>query len=258
MFTSPYALGAAMLIAQGLFNLGNPYWSLFGFVPGLLVGVAYVALHKKGMMRNEKLKALLVFLIVASISSFLVGMQQVGEYSLEFAMLVSAVLVLAYAVCGYLGLTLGSLVYAQVAGYRTRTPGSMDFMKNSYVLGVLMLAGEGVVNVLYKLITQSTGSVSGIAIIMAMAAGSMYTTWHKEKMPAKERFKALGVYIVIAVAVGVLSLWEKISSNPGMVALIGGVLFLIYAIVMYFAMGWGSSTSMKAIERQAAKTSGVA
>lgn len=115
MLKNSYVLGIAMLAIQALLNYFFSPWDGLGFVAGLVAGATYVALQRQKMPFREKCKALAVFLALVVLSSFLTGARHVGEYSLPFAMLVSGLLALAYAVCAYLGLLLGSWAYARVS-----------------------------------------------------------------------------------------------------------------------------------------------
>lgn len=226
----------------------------FGFTAGLLAGAAYVGLHRKRMPEADKFRILFIFIAVAALSSFLTGTRHIGEFSAEFSMLVSGLLALAYSLCAYLGLSIGSFACARLKGYAPKGRGIISSMKNSYVLGFLIILGETAVNLAYSALTGHPRAASGIGIVMAMVAGSMYAIWHKEKMPPKERFKAIGVYMGIVLVIGVVSLWERLQENFGLFALIGVVFILIYAAIMYSTMGWGSSIQLKAIEKQAAKS----
>lgn len=258
MLKNAYLVGFAMLVLQALIKNFLPFSDWYGFIPGLLGGALYVALHKAPMARAEKLKALLVFVLIAGLAAFGVGAQRIGEFTAEFALSVSAVLTLVYAICGYLGLSIGSFFTARLLGYAPWGHATLPSMKNSYVLGVLMLVSEALINLAYKTLTGSAGGLSGMGVIMAMVAGQVYASWRKEKMPAKERFKALGVYLGLAAAIGLAALWSSFSANPGLAAGIGGVVFLVYGALMYFMMGWGSSIAMKALEKQAAKNAAAA
>src|SRR3989344_5585447 len=124
----------------------------------------------------------------------------------------------------------------------------MNLLKNSYVLGLLMIVGEMIINSV--LLAAKLPHISGI--ILAMVAGSIYASQHKQKMPARERFKALSIYVGISVVLGIFVILTK-PETFSMLGVAFTILFgtlAVYGIFMYFALGLGSWAAMRSYEKQ--------
>ena len=125
----------------------------------------------------------------------------------------------------------------------------MNLLKNSYALGVLMVIAELLINNI--LLAARLPHISGI--ILAIFAGSIYSAYHKEKMPFKERVKTLATYLVLAGVAGIFAVFTGVgASAPGLAIAIMLGMLVLYAIFMYFMLGVGSSGYMTAYEKQQA------
>jgi hypothetical protein len=133
---------------------------------------------------------------------------------------------------------------------KSRTYGILTAMKllsDSYFLGFLMVVGEMLINTL--LLASGVSGVS--AIPLAAGAGMQYTRAHGEKMPGRERMKALSVYFGITGIVGILALLNSANFAIG-IAILAGTL-LIFGVIMYFSIGLGSTLAIKMLEKQRAR-----
>lgn len=241
---------AVMLLLTRFASFVKPEFMLIA-VPGLIAGVAYAALHKKVMPVTERLKALLPFLLAMGASSYATGLRQAELYSLGFVVAVSTALLIAYALSSFITLWLGSFAYARLTGVKHAAPLMVPFalMKNSYMLGLMIVAGEMAFNMLIGLFTSS-GARGGSAVLMAFFAGSLYARWHKKKMPRLERVKALLIYFAFVILIGGTAFFaaQGFEIPVGILLVIAAVVFGFFGLFMYFALSWGSWLQLRSDE----------
>ncbi|HEV7449395.1 MAG TPA: hypothetical protein VGP13_02560 [Candidatus Paceibacterota bacterium] len=113
----------------------------------------------------------------------------------------------------------------------------MNLLKNSYVLGLLMVVAEIVSN--FALLAVHLSHVSGLFV--ASGAGALYAALHKQEMPPQERLKALGVYIGISLILGVALVLNQPPDDIGLAFGIVLAVLVVYAVIMYFLLKFGSA-----------------
>ena len=125
----------------------------------------------------------------------------------------------------------------------------MKLLGNSYVLGILMLITEGLVN----LIAGFT-LISGI--ILSFSAGHLYAWRHKARMPHKEKIKVLVVYLgfILVLLVPLVFLTKETSGEfVWIIAIAVAAFFAIYGLAMYAGLTTGSHFYMKSRDKKLAQ-----
>ncbi len=127
----------------------------------------------------------------------------------------------------------------------------MNFLKNSYTLGVLIVVAELIVNNILIFTNSNLPHVSGI--LLALIAGSIYSIYRKEKMSFVERVKTTATYTVLAGAGVIFLLLPEVGASVTWLTvaiLLGGL--AIYAAFMLLMLGIGSSMYMATYEKKQA------
>ncbi|MES2931520.1 MAG: hypothetical protein V4682_02350 [Patescibacteria group bacterium] len=117
----------------------------------------------------------------------------------------------------------------------------MKLLGNSYVLGLLMIVTEAIVNLL-------VGSILVSGVILSFAVGQVYSWSHKAKMPRAEKIKALLVYLGVIVTLALF--FFAYMNDTRLAVLIVAVLAVVQGLFMYLGMSVGSHFFMKAYDRK--------
>ncbi|MDO8624425.1 MAG: hypothetical protein Q7R54_03660 [bacterium] len=116
-------------------------------------------------------------------------------------------------------------------------------LKNSYVLGLLLVAIEGGINYLFGFTLLSP-------LVLALGAGAIYTMYHKEKMPSRERFKTISVYLMaLAIILYLVARTIELKLTIPYVILMAGIVFIVYGLLIYLFLGFGSSVYLKTLKQ---------
>ena len=113
--------------------------------------------------------------------------------------------------------------------------------KNAYVLGIGIVATEAISNFLFG------GGFPVVGIVATLAAGSLWTKWYNTLMPAKERLRVVGVYLLL----GVFGLYTTLApfiddTFPlNFVIFLIGLLFIVYGVMLYVLLGSGSKLVLR-------------
>jgi hypothetical protein len=113
--------------------------------------------------------------------------------------------------------------------------------KNAYVLGIGIALSETISSFLFG------GGFPVVGIVAALAAGSFWTKWYSTLMPAKERLRVIGVYMLLAVFSLYTTLAPLIDGRfpLSFVIFLIGLFFIVYGALLYVLLGSGSKAMLR-------------